>query len=68
MLVRLSTMVHCDELTARFLSRAGKAESDPGELGPVLQHMVDEARRTWPTVELSDEEFVDHLAARVRPD
>jgi RNA polymerase sigma-70 factor (ECF subfamily) len=30
--------------------------------------MVDEARRTWPTVELSDEEFVDHLAARVRPD
>jgi RNA polymerase sigma-70 factor (ECF subfamily) len=37
-------------------------------LGPVLQHLLDEARRAWPTVELSNEEFVDYLAARVRPD
>lgn len=36
-------------------------------LGPVLQHMIDEARRAWPTVELSSEEFVDYLATRVRP-
>jgi len=34
----------------------------------VLQHALDEARRAWPKVDLPDEEFVDHLAARVRPD
>jgi RNA polymerase sigma-70 factor (ECF subfamily) len=61
-------MVDRENLTARFLSRAGKEASDAGELGPVLQHAVDEARRAWPTVDLSSEEFVDHLAARVRPD
>jgi len=61
-------MLDREVLTARFLARTGKVARDPGELGVVLQHALDEARRAWPKVELSSEEFVDHLAARVRPD
>jgi len=61
-------MVDREVLVARFLARAGKEASDVAGVGVVLQHAVDEARRAWPKIELSNEEFVDHLAARVRPD
>jgi RNA polymerase sigma-70 factor, ECF subfamily len=61
-------MADREDLTTRFLAHAGQEARDPGELGVVLQHAVDEARRAWPTVDLSSEQFVDHLAARVRPD
>jgi RNA polymerase sigma-70 factor (ECF subfamily) len=57
-----------EDLTSRFVARTGRESNDLGALALVLQHAVDEARRAWPTVELSSEEFVDHLAARVRPD
>src|SRR5678816_2505477 len=56
------------ELAARFVSRTGQTASDDAALSRELARAVDEARRAWPTVELPDEEFVEHLAARVRPD
>ena len=56
------------ELAARFASRTGQTVSDDAALSRELAHAIDEARRAWPGVELADEEFVEHLAARVRPD
>src|SRR5262245_8074761 len=56
------------ELAARFVSRTGQTASDDAALSRELARATDEARRAWPTVELADEEFVEHLAARVRPD
>jgi len=56
------------ELAARFVSRTGQTASDDAGLSRELARALDEARRAWPTVELPDEEFVEHLAARVRPD
>ena len=56
------------QLAARLVARAGATAVDDATLGPELARALDEARRAWPAVELSDEEFVDHLAPRVRPD
>lgn len=63
-----AVMADVTDLAARLVSRAGKERGDDTLLPLELQRTLDEARRAWPTVELSDEEFVDHLAARVRPD
>lgn len=61
-------MVAREDLVLRFLLRAGRASSDAARLGAMLQSALAEARRAWPTLELPDEEFVDSLAARLRPD
>jgi RNA polymerase sigma-70 factor, ECF subfamily len=59
-------------LAARFVSRAAAAATatvaNDAALSLELARALEDAHRTWPAVELSDEDFVDHLAARVRPD
>jgi len=59
-------------LAARLVSRAAAAATatvaDDAALSLELARALEDARRTWPAVELSDEDFVDHLVARVRPD
>jgi RNA polymerase sigma-70 factor (ECF subfamily) len=56
------------QLAARFVSRAGAPAADDAALAPELARALDDAHRAWPAVELPDEDFIDHLAARVRPD
>ncbi|HET9622757.1 MAG TPA: sigma-70 family RNA polymerase sigma factor [Kofleriaceae bacterium] len=36
-------------------------------LSNLLAPALDDARRAWPAIELSGEEFVEHVAARIRP-
>jgi RNA polymerase sigma-70 factor (ECF subfamily) len=42
--------------------------AEPTALTAALRTAIDDARRAWPDVDLPDEPFVAHLAARVRPD
>jgi RNA polymerase sigma-70 factor, ECF subfamily len=56
------------QLAARLVSRASAPAVDDAALAPELSRALDDAHRAWPSVELSDEDFVDHVAARVRPD
>jgi RNA polymerase sigma-70 factor (ECF subfamily) len=54
-------------LEAVFVARvvaAGKAAPEAASLGQELARLVAEARATWPTVPLGDEDFVAHLADR----
>jgi RNA polymerase sigma-70 factor (ECF subfamily) len=56
------------QLAARFAARAGAPAVDAAALAPELSRALDDAHQAWPSVELSDEDFVDYLAARIRPD
>ena len=56
------------QLAARFVARDGTAVADEASLGQELARALDDAHRAWPSVEMPDDEFVEHLAARVRPD
>jgi RNA polymerase sigma-70 factor (ECF subfamily) len=55
-------------LAARFVSRAGRDEVEAVRLAPLVERALDEAHRAWPLVELTDEDFIDHLATRLRPE
>jgi RNA polymerase sigma-70 factor, ECF subfamily len=57
-----------EDLATCFLAHIGQEARDLRELGLALQHALDEAQSAWPTVDLSSEQFLAHLAARVRPD
>lgn len=61
-------MADQSNLAARFVSRAGRDKDDAARLAPLIRRALDEARRAWPAVELTDEELVDHLATRLRPE
>ena len=43
-------------------------ERASGEIAAALRRTIDDARRAWPDLAVSDEAFVAHLAARLRPD
>ena len=61
-------MVDPRQLAARLVSRAGAPAIAGAAVVPELSRALDDAHQAWPSVELSDEDFVDYLAARVRPD
>jgi RNA polymerase sigma-70 factor (ECF subfamily) len=54
------------DLAARLAQRTGRQHEDSSRLDSSLQQSLMEARSAWPTVELSDEDFIDHLATRIR--
>ena len=55
-------------LTALASLFPARPASHDAALSTILSERLVEARRAWPDVTLGDEEFVAHLAARVRPD
>jgi hypothetical protein len=53
---------------ALFVSRSGGETGAASQLGPLLEQAVADARRAWPTIELADKAFLEHLVARRKPD
>jgi hypothetical protein len=49
-------------LAETYLANRTQAEPETADLEPTLRGLCEEGRRAWPGIDLTDEEFVAHLA------